>query len=82
MAVVHESRFVDLADTQVHAQLLDEGRHLGSPRMLYRVLAVRVEVREHRDQLRRPVYAKPELLATTPNHVWSWYVTRLRGPAT
>jgi putative transposase len=81
LAVVHEPRFVDLAVPQVHAQLLDEGRYLASPRTMYRVLAAQGEVRERRDQLRRPVYTKPELLAEAPNQVWSWDITRLRGPA-
>ena len=81
LAVVHEPRFVDLAVPQVHAQLLDEGRYLCAPRTMYRVLAAQGEVRERRDQLRRPAYKKPELLATAPNQVWSWDITRLRGPA-
>ena len=79
--VVHEPRFVDLAVPAVHAQLLDEGRYLCSSRTMYRVLAAQGEVRERRDQLRRPAYAKPELLAAGPNRVWSWDITRLRGPA-
>ncbi len=47
---------------------------------MYRILAARGEVRERRDQLRRPVYAKPELLATGPNQVWTWDITKLKGP--
>ena len=82
LAVCHEPRFVDLAVPQVHARLLDEGRYLCSLRTMYRVLDERGEVRERRDQLRRPVYAKPELLATAPNQVWSWDITKLRGPVT
>jgi len=81
LAVVHEPRFADVAVPQVHAQLLDEERYLASPRTMYRVLAAQGEVRERRDQLRRPAYSKPELLATAPNQVWSWDITRLRGPA-
>jgi putative transposase len=34
-------------------------------------------VRERRDQLRHPPYHKPELLATAPNQVWSWDITRV-----
>lgn len=81
LAALHEPRFVDLAVPQVHAQLLDEGCYLASPRTMYRVLAAQGEVRERRDQLRRPAYAAPELLATGPNQVWSWDITKLRGPA-
>ncbi len=47
---------------------------------MYRLLAENGEVRERRNQLRHPVYQKPELLATGPNQVWSWDITRLRGP--
>jgi len=81
LAVLHEPRFADLAVPQVHARLLDEGRYLCAPRTLYRVLAAQGEVRERRDQLRRPAYRRPELLATAPNQVWSWDITKLRGPA-
>ena len=79
--LVHEERFVDLAVPQVYATLLDEGRYLCSPRTMYRILDAQGEVRERRDQLRHPVYKKPELLATAPNQVWSWDITKLRGPA-
>jgi putative transposase len=78
--VLHEPRFVDLAVPQVWARLLDEGVYLCSRRTMYRILDGRSEVRERRDQLRRPAYVKPELLATAPNQVWSWDITKLRGP--
>ena len=77
---LHEPRFVDLAPAQVYATLLDEGRYLCSERTLYRVLAENAEVRERRDQLRHPHYAAPELLATRPNELWSWDITKLLGP--
>ena len=78
--MLHEERFVDLAVPQVWASALDEGRYLCSSRTMYRVLAERGEVRERRDQLRRPNYKKPELVATAPGQVWSWDITKLRGP--
>jgi len=81
LAVLHEPRFVDLAPAQVYTRLLDEDRYLCSERTLYRILAENEEVRERRDQLRHPVYQKPELLATAPNQVWSWDITKLLGPA-
>jgi putative transposase len=80
LAVMHEPRFVDLAPRQVYAQLLDEGRYLCSLRTMYRVLDENREVRERRDQIRHPEYKKPELLATGPNQVWSWDITKLLGP--
>lgn len=61
--------------------LLDEGVYLGSTRTFYRVLAKNQEVKERRAQRRHPVYSKPELLATAPNQVWSWDITKLLGPA-
>jgi len=74
-------RFVDLAPAEIYATLLDEGVYLCSIRTLYRILAENGEVRERRDQLRHPVYQKPELLAEAPNQVWSWDITKLMGPA-
>lgn len=81
LAHLHSERFMDQAPHQVHATLLDEGIYLCSPRTMYRLLEEHGEVRERRDQLRRPAYQKPELLATRPNQVWSWDITKLRGPA-
>lgn len=80
LEVLHEPRFVDLAPAEVYATLLDDGRYLCSERTLYRVLAENAEVRERRDQLRHPSYAAPQLLATRPNDVWSWDITKLLGP--
>src|SRR3989454_2460369 len=78
---LHTPRFVDLAPSEVYATLLDEGTYLCSERTMYRLLAQHAEVRERRDQLRHPVYAAPELLATRPNELWSWDITKLLGPA-
>jgi len=74
-------RFMDKAPAAVWATLLDEGKYYCSVRTMYRVLAEQGEVRERRNQLRHPSYQKPELLATVPNQVWSWDITRLLGPA-
>lgn len=73
-------RFVDLAPAEVYASLLDEGVYHCSIRTMYRILASENEVRERRNQLRHPVYQKPELLAQKPNEVWSWDITKLMGP--
>ena len=80
MLVLHDPRFVDLAPAQVYTRLLDQDRYLCSERTLYRILDANKEVRERRDQLRHPVYQKPELLASAPNQVWSWDITKLLGP--
>ena len=82
LTVLHEPRFADRAPGQVYATLLDEGRYLCSERTMYRLLDSAGEVRERRDQRRHPRYAAPELLATAPNQLWSWDITKLRGPAT
>jgi putative transposase len=81
LALLHEERFIDLAPTEVYAALLDEGRYICSIRTMYRVLAAHQEARERRDQRRHPEYVKPELLATHPNELWSWDITKLLGPA-
>lgn len=81
LEALHEPRFVDLAPAEVYATLLDEGRYLCSERTMYRVLAANREVRERRDQLRHMNHPRPELLATRPNELWSWDITKLKGPA-
>jgi putative transposase len=78
--VLHSEKFVDKAPQEVYAALLDEGQYLCSIRTMYRLLEAHQEVKERRDQLRHPVYQKPELLATAPNQVWSWDITKLLGP--
>jgi putative transposase len=78
---MHEDRFVDKAPGPVYAALLDEGIYLCSTRTIYRILNENGEVKERRNQRRHPQYTKPELLATGPNQVWSWDITKLRGPA-
>jgi len=80
LSTLHSERFENSSPAQVYATLLDEGAYLCSERTMYRVLAATGEVRERRDQLRHPSYAKPELLAARPNQVWSWDITKLRGP--
>ena len=79
--VLNSERFVDSAPRQVYAALLDEGVYLCSWRTMYRILDEYQEVRERRNQSSHPAYAKPELLATAPNQLWSWDITRLLGPA-
>ena len=80
LSVLHEGRFADMAPAQVQTQLLDEGTYHCSIRTMYRLLESAQEVRERRDQLRHPAYVKPELVATGPNQVWTWDITKLLGP--
>jgi putative transposase len=78
---LHCPRFADLAPAEVWAILLDEGIYLGSQSTFYRLLRQAGETRERRRQATHPAAAKPELLATGPNQVWSWDITKLHGPA-
>jgi transposase InsO family protein len=80
--LLNSERFVDQSPSEVYATLLDEGVYHCSIRTMYRILAEHGEVQERRNQLRHPAYTKPELLATGPNQLWSWDITKLRGPAT
>ena len=80
LTCLHEERFQDCSPAQVYAALLDEGRFHCSIRTMYRLLETHGESRERRDQLTHPPYQKPELLATAPNQLWSWDITKLRGP--
>lgn len=77
---LNSERFQDCAPRQVYATLLDEGIYYCSWRTMYRILDEHQEVRERRNQLQHPKYIKPELLATDPNMLWSWDLTKLRGP--
>lgn len=74
-------RFADQSPSAVYATLLDEGKYFCSIRTMYRILEQHQQVKERRIQLCHPVYTKPELLATGPNQIWSWDITKLLGPA-
>lgn len=78
--ILHCPRFADKSPAEVYASLLDEGHYLCSIRTMYRLLGRNKEIAERRNQLRHPVYKKPELLATSQNQVWSWDITKLLGP--
>ena len=80
-AVLNSERFQDCSPAAIQATLLDEGQYLCSTRTMYRILEEDGATRERRDQLVHPQYKKPELLASAPNQLWSWDITKLRGPA-
>lgn len=80
LEVLTSDRFCDKSVRQVWAELIDDGVYLCSIRTMYRILAENRAVRERRDQLRHPEYTRPELLATGPNQLWSWDITKLKGP--
>jgi putative transposase len=79
--VLHDERFCDQAPASVWATLLDEGSYLCSPSTMYRLLRQQGETGDRRRHATHPARVKPELLATEPNQVWSWDITKLAGPA-
>ena len=78
--ILYSERFVDQAPATIVADLLDEGRYICSERTFYRILKRNHALKERRRGHRRTHYAKPELLATKPNELWSWDITKLKGP--
>jgi putative transposase len=81
LGMLHSPRFIDKSPAEAYATLLDEGTYLCSIRTMYRILAKAGEVRERRRQAKHPAYKAPELLATGSCQVWSWDITKLKGPA-
>jgi transposase InsO family protein len=80
--ILHSERFLDDTPYEIYATLLDEGGYHCSIRTMYRILASEHGcVKERRKHVQRPNYTKPELLATEQNQVWSWDITKLKGPA-
>jgi len=77
--ILHEDRFIDKAPQEIYATLLDEKRYICSIRTMYRILEKEGEIKERRNQLIRPHYVKPELIAEAPNQVWSWDITKLKS---
>ena len=80
LSVLRSEAYCDLAPAQVWARLLDDGIYLCSIATMYRLLTAAGENRERRRQRSHPAKKKPELIATAPNQVWSWDITKLRGP--
>jgi putative transposase len=79
--LLHSEEFVDLAPAQVWAVLLDAGTYMASISTMYRVLRSEGEVRERRRQATHPARVRPELVARGPNQVWSWDISKLKGPS-
>jgi putative transposase len=81
LSVLNSERFADQAPAEIYATLLDEGKYLCSVRTMYRLLHANKSVAERRNITRHTNYQKPELIADSPNQVWSWDITKLKGPA-
>ncbi|WP_281390987.1 IS3 family transposase [Streptosporangium album] len=80
LAVLDSPRFADKSPGQAWATLLDEGVYLCSQATMYRLLRQRGQSGERRVQAVHPAKKKPELEADGPNQVWSWDITKLKGP--
>lgn len=80
LAVLNSAEFVDRTPLQVYAVLLDRGRYLCSVSSMYRILAANAQVKDRRRLARHPARVRPELVATGPGQVFSWDITKLRGP--
>ena len=80
LSALDSERFCDQSPSEVYHTLLDEGKYYCSERTMYRLLAEQGEVKERRNQAEHPRYTPPQLVATRPNQVWSWDITKLLGP--
>lgn len=80
LAVLNSAEFVDRTPLQIYAVLLERGRYLCSVSSMYRILAEHAQVKDRRRLARHPARVRPELIATGPGQVFSWDITKLRGP--
>jgi putative transposase len=81
LAVVNSSEFMDKAPEQIVAILAERDTYVASARTMYRVLAEENQVHDRRGRRHHPVHVMPRLVAHGPNEVWSWDITKLKGPA-
>jgi len=77
LSVLHSDRFIDSTPYDVYYTLLDEGCYIASIRTMYRVLFEAGESQDRRHQRNHRDAVKPELIATAPNEVWTWDITKL-----
>jgi transposase InsO family protein len=80
LGVLNSAEFVDRTPVQIYAVLLDRGVYLCSVSSMYRVLAEHAQVKDRRRLARHPARVRPELIATGPGEVFTWDITKLRGP--
>ena len=78
--LLHCEKYIDQAPNEIYANLLDHGQYFCSVRTMYRYLSQEGEIKERRNQKRHVKYEKPELLTSRPNQLWSWDITKLKGP--
>lgn len=80
LEILDSPRFCDMPPDAIYAHLLDQGAYYCSPRTMYRILDSHKQVKERRDQLRHPQRSAPQLKAAAANQVWTWDITKLKGP--
>jgi transposase InsO family protein len=80
LARLNSVEFVDRTPLQVYAELLERGQYLCSVSTMYRILAANAQVKDRRRLARHPARVRPELIATGPGQVFTWDITKLRGP--
>jgi transposase InsO family protein len=81
LTLINTPAYADLSIGQIWARELDAGNYLCSASSMYRIARAAGQSRERRRQATHPAKAKPELLADAPSQVWTWDITKLRGPA-
>lgn len=79
LSLLHSDRFIDATPYNAFYSLLDEGEYIASIRTMYRVLQEVSESKDRRHQRHHKNAIKPELIATSPNQVWSWDITKLKS---
>ena len=79
LRILHSERFIDRSPQEVYFTLLDEGLYFCSTRTYYRILAKHKEVGERRNLRYHPPHEIPRLVASGPNQVWTWDITKLKG---
>jgi putative transposase len=80
LGTLRSPQFVDCSPAQVDFTLLDEGTYLASESSFYRIQRAHASTSERRCQATHPARTRPELVAHGPLPVWSWGITKLRGP--
>jgi putative transposase len=79
--LINSPGYADLSIGQIWARELDAGNYWCSASSMYRIARAAGQSRERRRLARHPAKVKPELLADGPSQVWTWDITKLRGPA-
>jgi len=80
LALINTPVKAELSIGQAWFRLLDEGIYPCSLSTLYRIAREAGQCSDRRELATHPAFVKPELVATGPNQVWTWDITKIRGP--